>query len=149
MSKTTEIKEALNVLVETNLTGYVKLPDSYDSLDNPTIQLDKGFSVAYGTATNADDEFCKGTIRISRTFDIFLSNVYLANLNTNRREDLEDSLMNDATTLIGQIQCNQTLFGASINAEYSSDTGIEYLTNDRKQFITIILTVSVDYQEVI
>lgn len=147
MSKAVDVQIALNTLIETNLPGYVKLPDAYDSPDNPTIELEKGYSVGFGSADNTTDNFCKGTIQLNRTYQLILTNVYSPSLDANYRETLEQSLINDHFTIIGQIECDPTLQGNCINAQYSSDAGIEYLSGDRKQFIIIVSNISIDYIE--
>ena len=146
MSKASDIHTALNSLIETTLPGYVKLPD-YDHTDNAVINLEKGYRVGISSAVNDTDIVCQGNIRIQRTFTIALTNVYVANLDPNYREGLERDLMDDAFTLIQQIECNPTLGGVSVNSSYSDDGGIEYLNTDDKQFIAIFLNVVVDYFE--
>lgn len=147
MSKASDIQDKLNSFVETNLPGYAKLPDAYDSQDNPMIILDKGYSVAFGAATNNQDNFCKGDIRILRTYEVILTNAYTPGVNTNYRESLEQSLMDDQTVLIGAIECDPTLTGSCVSIEYSDDGGIEYITAGNKQFISLVMAFSVDYIE--
>lgn len=147
MSKASDIQIALNTLIETTLPGYVKLPDAYDSQDNAVIQLEKGYSVGFGIGINNTDIICKGKIRVGRSYNIVLTNVYVSNLDAGYRESLEQSLMDDAYDLLKQIDCNPTLGGLSVNSQYQDDSGIEYLDLESKQFILLTLTVLVDYFE--
>lgn len=145
MSTTSAIRTALSDLIEANLTGYIKLPDSLDTPDNPVLQLEKGYSVGIGAALNVSDVICPGTVRVERTFNIVLTNVYSPDLSADYRETLENNLSNDVDTMVAAIELNNVLGGLAMNSTYADDTGIEYLSTDAKQFIITILTVTVDY----
>lgn len=145
MSKSSEIRDALSALIEDTLPGYVKLPDSIESSDNAVINLDKGYSVGYGPAVNESDIICPNNTRIERAYALVLTNAYVANLDADYRESLEDSLLDDVENLVSQIEINNTLGGLSVNSTYSDDGGIEYLTAGEKQFLVIVLTITVDF----
>lgn len=145
MSTSTEVQTELNTLIEATLPTYDKLPDRNEPEDNPMIILDKGYATSFGPAVNNSDIICKGNIRIERSFSVILTNAYTPGPDPGYRESLERALLDDVDTLIDAIECNPQLNGKSINSTYSDDGGIEYLTVDGKQFILIILTVTVEY----
>lgn len=145
MSTSTEVQTELNSLIESTLPTYDKLVDRNDPEDNPTILLDKGYATSFGPAVNNSDIICKGNTRIERSYSIILTNAYTPGVDPNYRENLERALVDDVDILIDAIECNPQLNGKSVNSTYSDDGGIEYLTIDGKQFILIILTVTVDY----
>ena len=107
----------------------------------------KGYSIGYGPAERASDEFCAGYIRIRRQFQIILTNVYTPNLDADYRESLENSLMDDEFLVLAALEKDPTLTGENINSFFALDNGLEYLIDDRKQFIICVITASVDYIE--
>ena len=147
MSKAVDLRTSLSALIESTLPGYVKLPDSLDSTDNPYIHLEKGYSIGYSGASNASDNFCKGDVRIKRNYQVVLTNVYVANLDADYRESLENQLINDHFSLVAAIECEPTLNGDCISAQFENDNGIEYLISDEKQFIIIVSNILIDYIE--
>lgn len=147
MSRAVDIRDALNSLVESALPNYVKLSDSYETIDNADLILKKGYSVGFGPAERASDEWCQGVIRIRRTYQIVLTNIYLANCDADYRESLENDLMNDAFAVMAALERDPTLTGENTNSFYVNDNGVEYLIDDRKQFIIVVMTASADYFE--
>ncbi len=147
MSKIVEIQELLETLIASTLPEYQMLSDAYDAGDNTNIRLEKGFSTGFGAATNNNDNFCHGTTRVKRQIVVALTNVYVADLDPQRRQDLEQSLMNDHAALLAALECEPTLSGSCVNSNYVGDQGIEYLSNDRKQFIVIFTNLEMDYIE--
>ena len=151
MSRIVEIRTVLNNLIQTVLAGsvppYAKLSDSYETPDNAGIVLEKGYSVGFGPAERATDEFCMEVIRIRRQFQIILTNVYTPTLDPDFRESLENALLDDAFKIQAALERNRDLTGDNTNSFWSFDNGLEYIIDDRKQYILIVLTVSVDYFE--
>jgi hypothetical protein len=147
MSKVTDIRSQLNTLIDTILPDYVKLSDSYETPDNANVILEKGFSIGYGPSENTTDDWCNGTLRQRRQFQIILTNIYTPSLDPEYRETLENSLLDDEFALIGAIERDVTLGGEAISSRFSFDNGLEYLIDDRKQFIIIVITVTIDYEE--
>lgn len=147
MSKTVDIRTAINTLIETVLPDYVKLSDSYETPDNASIVLTKGYSVGFGPAERTSDEFCQGYIKIRRSYQIVLTNLYTPNLDADYRESLENSLMDDEFAVIAALEKDPTLTGENINSFFATDNGLEYLIDDRKQFIIVVITASAEYYE--
>lgn len=147
MSKIVDIENALNALIESTLPGYVMLSDAYDTPDNINIHLEKGYSTGFGSAIRGSSDFCKGDVDIQRVMVVALTNVYAPNLDASNRQSLEQSLMNDHFSLIGAIECNPTLNGNCSIATYTDDQGIEYVTDDRKQYIVIFTNILIRYIE--
>lgn len=147
MTKAVDIRTRINTLVETALPNYVKLSDSYETPDNAGIVLVKGYSVGFGPAERTTDEFCPGFIKIRRSYQIILTNLYTPNLDADYRETLENSLMDDEFQVIAALENDPTLTGENINSFFASDNGLEYLIDDRKQFIIVVITASAEYYE--
>jgi hypothetical protein len=147
MSKVVDIRTYLDSLIEATVTGYVKLSDSYQTSDNPNLSLSKGYSVGFSPGENVSDEWCPGTIRIRRQFQVILTNVYTPSLDPDYREGLENSLLNDEFAIVAAIEKDVTLTGNAITSRFVFDNGLEYLLDDEKQFIIIVATISVTYEE--
>lgn len=147
MSKVADIRSSLNTMIDTFLPDYVKLSDSYETPDNANIILEKGFSIGFGPSENTTSEWCPGTIRQRRQFQIILTNIYTPSLDPEYREGLENSLLDDEFSLIAAIEKDVTLGGEAISSRFSFDNGLEYLIDDRKQFIIVVVTVTIDYEE--
>lgn len=149
MSKVTDIRDALNTIIQTALPTYMKLSDSIDTIDNASVMLQKGFRVSYGPADNSGREWCMTHIQRRRQFTFALTNAYVPNQDADGRQDAEDALINDQNEVVKAVHRDPELTGAAISSDFAFDNGIEYLLSDlgEKQYIMIVTTVSVDYYE--
>lgn len=149
MSRVTDIRDAINGIIETALPDYRKLSDSIDTADNPNLMLQKGFRVAYGPASNSSRDYCMTHIQRRREFSFVLTNIYIPNLDAAQREGSEDNLMSDQNEVVKAIHSDPELTGTAISSDFAFDNGIEYILseNGEKQYIMIVTTVSVDYYE--
>lgn len=149
MSKVTDIRDALNLIIQTALPTYMKLTDSIDTIDNASIMLQKGFRVGYGPADNSSREWCMTHIQRRREFRFALTHAYVPNLDADGRQAAEDALMDDQNTVVKAVHADPELTGVAISSDFAFDNGIEYLLNDsgEKQYIMIVTTISVDYYE--
>lgn len=149
MSKVTDIRDALNLIIETALPAYMKLSDSIDTMDNVNVMLQKGFRVGYGAAENSSRDWCMTHIQRRRQFSFALTNAYVPNLDADGRQAAEDALMDDQNAVVKAVHADPELTGVAISSDFAFDNGIEYLVNDsgEKQYIMIVTTISVDYYE--
>lgn len=150
MTKVVDIRTSLESLIETALPTYEKLSDAYDSPDNVNLWLAKGFSIGYGPSENTSDNFCQGFLKQRRLFQFVLANIYMPNADADYRQTLEDNLMDDQFAVLAAIESDVTLTGTAISTAFQSDNGIEYLVGedgDQKQFIIIVSTIAIDYEE--
>lgn len=147
MSQIVTIENALNAAIATALPDYVMLSDAYDTADNVNINLNKGYSTAFGSGKKVTNDFCPGSVDIEREIIVALTNIYLPNFDSSYRQGLEQSFMNDHFSLVSAIESNPTLSQTCAIASYQEDSGIEYLENDSKQFIAIFTTITVRYIE--
>ena len=147
MSKVSEIRDALELKLSTELPGYTKRSDAFDSVDNAHQLLTKGYAIAYGPSEGIYDEWCMGQMRQRREFRIILTNIYLAGTDADYRTARETDLMEDEFIVIGSITKDVTLTGVCINSEFAFDQGIEYLESDQKQYIALVMSFMIDYIE--
>ncbi len=149
MSVVTDVQDALDALIETTLPGYVRLSDSYDAPDNPNLYLKKGYATAYGAGENVTTDFCVGSIHIKRSFTVVLTNTYNASLDADKRQGLEQALMEDHLAMVLAVESDPTLGDVCIVAGYESDGGLEYIVDEKfnKQFIGIVSNFQIQYIE--
>ena len=149
MSTVTDVQDALDALIESTLTDYVRLSDSYDAPDNPNLYLKKGYATAYGPGQNNTNNFCSGSLQILRRFTVVFTNVYSASLDAEKRQALEQALMEDQQSVLLALECDPTLSANCVSARYDTDGGIEYIVNDKyqKQFIGIVSNFDIQYIE--
>lgn len=148
MTKVADVRNRLHTLMGTVLPAYVKLADSYETADNANPIWEKGYSIGYSAAENVTDEWCNlGAMRIRRQFQVVITNIYMPNMDADYREGLEDSLIDDQFAFIAAVEKDPTLTGDAITSRFSFDNGVEYLIGDQKQFIIIVMTITVDYYE--
>jgi hypothetical protein len=149
MSVVSNVQDALDAIIEATLPDYVRLSDSYDAPDNPNLYLKKGYATAYGPGQRSGGNFCNGSVQIQRRFTVVFTNVYNASLDADKRQLLEQSLMGDQQKVILAVECDPTLEGACIVAEYDTDSGLEYIVDEKynKQFIGIVSNFEIQYIE--
>jgi hypothetical protein len=149
MSKVVDIRDALNLIIQTLLPNYIKLADPLDIPNNPNLNLSNGFCVIYGPADNSSREWCMTTIQRRRQFSFALTNLYVQTQDAAASEAMHDALMNDQNAVVGAIHRDPELTGFAVTSDFAFDNGIEYLLNEdgEKQYIMIVTTVAVDYHE--
>lgn len=148
MTKVSDVRDQLNTIMATVLPAYEKLSDNYEASDNPNPIFEKGYMIGFSAGENLTNEWCNlGEIRIRRNFQIVLVNMYVPNLDADQREGTENRLLDDQFTFVAAVERDVTLTGVAISSRYSFDNGLEYLIDDRKQFIIVNMTITVDYHE--
>jgi hypothetical protein len=149
MTVITDIQNALDAKIEATLPGYVRLSDSYDAPDNPNLYLKKGYATAYGPGENDSDNFCVGDIRIKRQFVVVLTNTYNASLDADKRQLLEQNLMEDHLKIALAVESDPSLGDVCIDSGYETDGGLEYIVDEKfnKQFIGIVSNFQIRYIE--
>ena len=148
MTTIADVRGQLNAIMGTVLPSYVKLADSYETADNANGVFEKGYSIGYNSAENITTEWCNlGQMRIRRQFQVVLINIYVPNMDADYREGLEDALVDDQFAFIAAVEKDPTLTGMDVSSRYSFDNGVEYLVGEDKQFIIIVMTLTIDYFE--
>lgn len=148
MTKVSDVRDQLNTIMATVLPAYEKLSDNYEASDNPNPIFEKGYMIGFSAGENLTNDYCNlGEIRIRRNFQIVLVNMYVPNLDADQREGTENRLLDDQFTFVAAVERDVTLTGVAISSRYSFDNGLEYLIDDRKQFIIVDMTITVDYHE--
>lgn len=148
MTKVADVRDQLNAIMATVLPAYTKLADNYEASDNPNPIFEKGYMIGFSAGENVTNEWCNlGQMRIRRQFQVVLTNMYVPNLDADQREGTENRLLDDQFAFIAAVERDVTLTGVAISSSYSFDNGLEYLIDDRKQFIIVNMTITVEYYE--
>jgi|SRR6478609_2625880 len=148
MSFVVDIRDRLNAIMVATLPAYQKLPDNYQTSDNPMPIAPKAYAIGFGAGENITDEWCNlGKMRIRRQFQAVMTNIYMPNLDADYRDGLEDALLDDQFAFIAAVEKDPTLTAMDVSSRYTTDNGLEYLIDEEKQFIIIVMTLTVDYFE--
>lgn len=148
MTKVTDVRGQLHSIMGTVLPAYVKLADNYEAEDNANPIFEKGYLIGFNAGENVTTEWCNlGAMRIRRQFQVIMVNIYMPNMDADYREGLENSLLDDQFAFISGVEKDVTLTGVAITSKYSFDDGLQYLLGERKQFIIVNMTITVDYFE--
>jgi hypothetical protein len=148
-ARITEIRDALNDLIEATVPDYKRLPD-FDIADNPNIMIQKGYRVAYSPAQNASNEWCNDTVQRIRTMTFAMTNQWVVTNDSSSAEAYEDALITDQDAVVKAIVASPVLNpGTDIVTTYVSDNGLEYLldSEEKKQYVLIVTTITVNYFE--
>jgi hypothetical protein len=147
MSKIEDIYGAVVDVIEDNLTGYIRLPNPYAVEANTYLHLRKGFGVALGPGTDTE-RYTGCLVTWQRVFTIILVNqITTTPNNTAEREIIEKDLLDDHDVLRKKFYLDSTLGGKSIKATITDDQGIAFIDADRLKFLSIEMSLVVEYQE--
>ena len=147
MSKVTTVYNALQALIEANLTSYSKIPNPYVVDDNVALLLTKGYGIGYGAGENTERQVgC--FLSINRLFTVVLVNqVTVTENNLTGISSLEKALMEDAVTLLDALEQDADLQGNSIKAVYRSDSGIGFIDSELGKYLLLEIEVGIEYLE--
>lgn len=149
MSKVSTIYDALQTLVESNLTTYTKIPDPYKLEDNTELFLVKGFGIGMGNGENTERLVC-GYISIRRSFTIALVNkVTTTENNLSSIATSEKNIMEDCYTLIKALEADTDLQGNCVKSTYLSDSGIEFIDSDLGKYLLLQMEVDIEYLDAV
>lgn len=149
MSNFSSLYDAIVDRIEAVLPNHLRLPNPYKVNENTELYLRQGFGVALGPATNTNRELsCR--ISVGRDFSVVLSRkFYSIESNVSNKESVEKQLIEDQILLIRDFCDNSSLPGALGIVSYSSDSGIEYVFNEKDNFLVLNTVFTVEYFETI
>lgn len=149
MSNFSLLYDAIVDRIEAVLPSHTRLPNPYKVNENTELYLRQGFGVALGAATNTNRELsCR--ISVGRDFSVVLTRkFYSIESGVSNKESVEKQLIEDQILLIRDFCDNSALPGALGIVSYSSDGGIEYVFNEKDNFLVLNTTFTVEYFETI
>lgn len=148
MSKISTIHDALVTAVSGVLTSRIQLPNPYIPEANNELFLSNGFGVAVGPGARTDRQIsCQ--MSWQRDFTIILTNqMTTTDHNTDEREDITKSLLEDHFTLFDLLE--KTTVSGTIKTEIFSDSGITFLEPEGeglRRYLLMEIDVAAEYLE--
>ncbi len=139
----TEVSSVYDALVTRITTllpsasGYRRLEDPYEISKNSDTTLQQGWGVLIGPGTEGPGEL-GNKLAVSRDFAVLVSRS-LKSLaqNPTTKATAEKLLMEDMVTVAGDIHKKFTLESSQRVANYTGDSGIQYVSVSQKNFIWI------------
>lgn len=149
MTAVSNIYDALENLIDTALPDYTRLPDPYNTDDNPELYLRKGYGIAFGDDNNTERKIGCQKVSINQDFVIPLVNLVTAtNTNSTIHASVEKSLIEDKFKIIKALETDSDLSGVTMQAKYIGSSALTYLEGDRDKYIITELFISTEYLEV-
>lgn len=146
MSKANQILEYLVKKCETLFPEKKQLFNPYTIQTNNELYLADGFGVGFGAITNP--EFISGCIRINQDFIIPISRKFYARENdSEKRQDYEQILMEEAARLIKDITKDVNLGGHATRSNFTGSPGIQQVFSESQQYIFLTLTFNASFKE--
>lgn len=140
----TEAYAQIRTELQALFASYTEIDNPYDIEQNPEIQLKTAYGITIGTATNATRAIC-GRADVIRSFDIVLCRRINATMNDSAtRITAEKNLFEDQMSIIKKFEGN---IANVKKARYLSDNGIEFLGNDKYNYLVLRSTFEVEYSE--
>jgi len=149
MSKIVDIKAQLIDLIETNLTGYLRLPNPYSVTENTYLHLSKGYGLFVGPGFDTE-RYTGCIVTWERDFTLILVNQMTATDNdTLKRESIENALLEDHDIMRKIIYKESPLGGIAIKSTVVNDQGINFIDADQLKFLSLQMTITVEYQDIL
>lgn len=154
MTKISDIYNGIVQLTQTTLADYERLPNPYMVEINTDLFLRKGFGIAIREATKREGDVSCGHYIWDRFYEVTLSHAYYVNENdASGRGEVEVDLLEARELLIKAFRRDIHLSNGvpdvalTIDSDFVSDGGIEYLQGDRTRNIVLRLDLLVTYED--
>ena len=147
MSKIEDIYDALVGLVATELPEYMRFPNPYVIDTNTFLHQRAGFGVSIGPGTDTE-RYLGCLITWQRDFNVtIVRQIMTTQNNTSLRAGIEKEILDDHDKLRKAIYLGNTLSGNAIKSTLIADSGLNFIDGDRLKFLSMEMTVSVEYEE--
>jgi hypothetical protein len=146
-SKITALRDALKTLVETTLTGYRQIPNPYETEKTANVILKKGYGLAFGPASNTE-RLLSCQLSVEREIVLVLTRqVSSTEHDTDRREDIEQAILEDQFLVIQALEADSSLGGNVSRAAFLSDNGLEYVAIENSRYFVLQSSFVFEYFE--
>lgn len=147
MQAAVDVKEALIAICAAQLSGAQRIPNAYFLQANNQLIIANGYGVALGSGELQGRELTQ-RIQVQRAYDIHLVRLMPATAHDSSGRDLvEESMVLDAGKLLRAVEVESTLGHTAIKTDYSGDSGIQFLTTDRGNYLLLTISFNVLYNE--
>lgn len=148
-TKVTELHDNLLERLVNLYPNSTRLPNAYDLEKNADAFKFDGYGIKIGPATNAQTTL-SNIVGINREFSvIFVTNVIAREADIESRSYQEKILMENIFTLINDIETDETLNGAASDTQYVSDSGVNFVTGGRFNYVYTEVKLACRYFEIL
>lgn len=152
MSVTTDIYDLIEAAILDVLPGAKQLNNPYFPEEDAVLSYDTGYGITFGDGSGSEDTSGIGQSVASRTFTVIQTKRKFATARDKAASvTTAKDLMDDWTLFKNKIEGDATLGNHNIvkKAFYVSDSGIEFLTLDKKRnsILMISTVIQVNYHE--
>jgi hypothetical protein len=146
-TKITDITDAMIARLAALLPTASRIPNAYRLEENNVQFLKLGYGLKIGAGQNTNRELC-GKISIRREFGVVLTRQMFANDSAaDPRVAAEKLLLEDKMLIARNFETDGTLNSALNNAIYVGDSGVNFIYQERDNYITTEITISAEYFE--
>lgn len=149
MSKISDVYDALVTRVSAVLPDHKRLSDPNNPEANPERDLRKGWGIAFGPAENTFGTLTN-FLSVRRDFVIINTRkVEKRDTDTTGRATIEKQLFEDQKLVIADVEAEPTLgdSNAVCKADYSADSGIQFVHADKDNFLKLETVIQIEYRE--
>lgn len=142
-----DVYQRLIEVVAETFPDKVELTNPYVIDDNEDIFLKSGFGVAILPTVNLN-RATSCLYSIGRDVEIvFTKQIFGTNRDHKERQAIEKGLMQDQLNLIKAIDNDGQLNDLLANSAFIGDNGIEFIFNDRNNFVALTCNFTLEYHE--
>lgn len=142
-----DVYQRLIDLIGETFTDKSQLTNPYVLDDNEDIFLKSGYGVAILPTSNLN-RATSCLYSIGRDVEItFTKQIFGTNRDISERQTVEKGLMQDQLDLIKAIDSDGQLNDLLANSAFLGDNGIEFIFNDRNNFVALTCNFTLEYHE--
>ena len=147
MSQISSIYDAMHSRIVGVLTDHKRLPNPYKPIENTQLFLKKGYGVAILEGNN-DNNQLSSQLGITRDFRVVITRkMYALENQGTDKATTEKNLLEDQFLVIKDFEKNTTLNSTASMTEYVSDSGIQTVSQDKDNYLSIETVFRVQYFE--
>ena len=145
MSTVSTIYDAIVSKMAGLYPNYHRIANPYDIGANPEIMLKKSWGIAIGPGVNTE-RFVGCLSSWERTITIaFMRQVVKTENDATGKASVEKLLLEDANTLLLDLEADPTISGSVIKTVFADDSGIQYVQGRESSYLAIEIGLRVEY----
>jgi hypothetical protein len=149
MSNISDIYARLDAIIVANFSTKTKLKNPYDLTDNDDYLLKNGYAIAWGEASDTEQLVRNATTFARNIVVRFTKQIFKTEQNTTIKETAEKALFEDELTLISKFADDFDLRKYAQQVNFVGDGGIEFVYDDKNNFIYLTVNFEIIYTEFI
>jgi hypothetical protein len=146
MSEITTIFDTLVTRTQALLPSHVRLSNPYTLEQNNEQKLRQGWGLAVLGGVNTERSVsCISSV--ARSVEIKITRkVYALEQDQSKKADADKALLEDLQLIVDDLEKNYTLTTGKFIAKYISDSGIVPIFVEKDNFLSLVISVTVEYQ---